>query len=59
MAQNGAAIPGLKRLGQDAEHVAALYPRRASANADAWKAFPVEIPDGLNKLAEGHCGYGN
>ena len=59
MAQNGASIPGLKRLGQDAEQVAALYPRRVIATSDAWKAFPVEIPAGLNKLAEGHCGYGN
>jgi hypothetical protein len=59
MPESGASIPGLKRLGQDAAHVAALYPRRVIPTSDAGKAFPVEIPAGLNKLAEGHCGYGN
>jgi hypothetical protein len=58
MAENGTAIPGLKRLGHDAEQVAALYPRRVLGAPDAWKAFPVEIPADLNKLADGHCGYG-
>jgi hypothetical protein len=58
MPEYGAVIPDLESLGRDAEQVAALYPRRASATSDAWKASPVEIPDSLNKLAEGHCGYG-
>jgi hypothetical protein len=64
MADTDAAIPGLTSLGKDAEQVAALYPRRALPRralptAAVWQAFPVEIPAGLNKLAEGHCGYGN
>ncbi|HEX3828956.1 MAG TPA: hypothetical protein VHV82_16975 [Sporichthyaceae bacterium] len=59
MAENSAAIPELTQMGEDAEQVAALYPRGLPPTSDAWKAFPVEIPAGLNKLAEGHCGYDN
>jgi hypothetical protein len=59
MTERGASIPGMQRLGQDAQQVAALFPRRLPVVTEAWKAFPVEIPAGLNKLAEGHCGYGN
>ena len=59
MADTGTAIPGLVRLGKDAEQVANLYPRPQHPASEAWTAFPVEIPAGLRKLADGHCGYGN
>ena len=59
MAENGTATSELTQMGQDAEQVATLYPRHLPPTSDAWKAFPVEIPAGLNKLAEGHCGYGS
>ena len=59
MADTGTPIPGLTRLGQDAEQVANLYPRPAHPAAETWKTYPVEIPAELDKLASGHCGYGN